>query len=210
MACAFKEQGWSGYDAGDQVGYLIRTDASNVAAGTFAQGGDVFADGAFVYNSPATVAYIKFMVDLYNQGCAGLIAEQYGDQNAFTAGKALFFMGSTSGLPFVRSGIEEAFAEPFEWGCDLYPLRRSAGGDVYGASVSIPRPRRKQSWLPAVVRCSPRRSSRRAGASVQLLPGSLLDRAEMAAIFADLRSLRKPGTCCRARQWSSRSLPATT
>ena len=41
-------------------------------------------------------------MNLYNDGCAGLIAEDYGDQNAFTAGKAAFFMGSTSGLPFVR------------------------------------------------------------------------------------------------------------
>jgi len=137
MACAFTERGWSGYDAGDQVGYLIRTDASNIAAGTFAQGGDIFADGAFVYNSPATVTYIKFMVDLYNQGCAGLVAEAYGDQNAFTAGKAAFFMGSTSGLPFVRSGIEEAFAEPFEWAVIPLPYADVPVSDIYGASVSI-------------------------------------------------------------------------
>lgn len=139
MACAFTERGWSGYDAGDQVGYLIRTDASNIAAGTFAQGGDIFADGAFVYNSPATVTYIKFMVDLYNQGCAGLVAEAYGDQNAFTAGKAAFFMGSTSGLPYVRSGIEEAFTEPFEWGVTYIPYAEVPVANVYGASVSIPK-----------------------------------------------------------------------
>jgi len=137
IACAFTEQGWSGYDGGDQVGYLVRTDASNIAAGTFALGGDLYVNGQYNYANPQTIQYVKFMVDLYQDGCAGLIAEAYGDQNAFTAGRAAFFMGSTSGLPFVRTGIEEAFAEPFEWVVAPLPYSDVPVSDVYGASVSI-------------------------------------------------------------------------
>ncbi|MCD4686133.1 MAG: extracellular solute-binding protein [Anaerolineae bacterium] len=137
-ACAFTEGGWSGYDGGDQVGYFVRTDASNIAAGAFSLGGDVFADGEFAYDSPEVVDYISFMVDLYNDGCAALIAERYGDQNAFTAGKALFYVGSTSGLPYVRSGIEDAFETPFGWGVTSLPYADVPVSNIYGASVSIP------------------------------------------------------------------------
>ncbi|NDJ76707.1 MAG: extracellular solute-binding protein [Chloroflexi bacterium] len=137
MACAFTEQGWSGYDGDDTVGYSVRTDASNIAAGAFANGGDIYSDGAFTYDSQATVDYVQFMVDLYNDGCAELVAEAYGDQNNFTAGRALFYMGSTSGLPYVRSGIEEAYETPFEWSVTYFPYVDAPVADVYGASVSI-------------------------------------------------------------------------
>lgn len=139
MACAFTEQGWSGYTGEDTIGYTVRTDASSVAALTFALGGDVYADGQFNYAGPETVEALQFMVDLYNEGCAELIAENYGDQNNFTAGRALFFSGSTSGLPFVKSGVEEAFATPFDWSVTFLPYADAPVSNVYGASVSIPK-----------------------------------------------------------------------
>lgn len=150
MACAFTEQGWSGYEGTDTIGYTVRTDASNIAAGTFANGGELYVDGQYVYDSQATIDYIQFMVDLYNEGCATLVAEQYGDQNNFTAGKALFYMGSTSGLPFVKQGIESAFETPFEWGVTALPYRDVPVVNVYGASVSIPKTTPEQqlaAWL---------------------------------------------------------------
>lgn len=138
MACAFTESGWSGYDGEDTIGYTIRTDASQIAAGAFANGGDVFVDGQFTYNSPETIEYIQFMVDLYNAGCGELIAEAYGDQNNFAAGRALFYMGSTSGLPFVRRAIEDAYgADAFVWGATFLPYKDAPVADIYGASVSM-------------------------------------------------------------------------
>ena len=137
MACMFTEQGWSGYDGDDPIGYTVRTDASNIAAGTYSLGGDIFMDGEFNYDGQPTIDYIQFMVDLYNDGCAELVAEPYGDQNNFTAGKALFYVGSTSGLPYVRSGIEEAFDAPFEWSVTYLPYEDVPVADIYGASVSI-------------------------------------------------------------------------
>ncbi len=139
MACKFTEQGWSGYEGDDTIGYTIRTDASSIAAMTFALGGDIYADGQFNYAGPQTVQALQFMVDLYNDGCAELIAENFGDQNNFTAGRALFFTGSTSGLPFVKSGVEEAFKTPFDWSVAFIPYGDTPVSNVYGASVSIPK-----------------------------------------------------------------------
>jgi multiple sugar transport system substrate-binding protein/sn-glycerol 3-phosphate transport system substrate-binding protein len=140
MACKFTQEGWSGYEGTDVTGYTISTGASAVATATFNLGGQIYDDatGEYVYDSEQTVTYIQTMVDLYNAGCAQLIAERFGDQNNFTAGKALFYTGSTSGLPFVRSGIEGTFAEPFDWSLTYFPHSDVPVANIYGASISIP------------------------------------------------------------------------
>ncbi len=139
MACAFTESGWSGYEGDDTVGYSIRTDASNIAAMTYSLGGDVFdaEAGEYNYNNPETIQALQFMQDLLNEGCANLIAERFGDQNDFAAGKNLFYVGSTSGLPFVLAAIQEGSEEPFEWSVTALPYTDAPVVDIYGASVSI-------------------------------------------------------------------------
>jgi ABC-type glycerol-3-phosphate transport system substrate-binding protein len=138
-ACRFTEEGWSGYEGDDTMGYSIRTDASFIAAATFALGGDIYdaETGTFAYNNPETQAALQFMQDLLNEGCANLIAERFGDQNDFAAGKNLFYVGSTSGLPFVLAAIEEGSAEPFEWGVAYLPYAEAPVVNIYGASVTI-------------------------------------------------------------------------
>lgn len=195
MACKFTESGWSGYEGTDTVGYYVRTDASNIAAGAYSLGGDIFdtATGKFTYDSPAAVGYVQFMMDLYASGCAALIAERYGDQNAFTAGKSLFYVGSTSGLPFVRTGIESAFAEPFEWGVTALPYVDVPVSDVYGASVSIPKTTPEQqlaAWL--FVRWMTETEQQAQWAIVsQYFPVRYSAQEGMEAIFNDLPQYRQ-------------------
>ncbi len=137
MACAFTENGWSGYD-GDAIGYSIRTDASNVAALTYGFGADIWDPdtGIFSYNNESTAAALGFMQELYNDGCANLIAERFADQNDYAAGKNLFYMGSSSGLPFIQAAIAES-ENPIEWGVAYIPYSEVPAVDIYGASVSI-------------------------------------------------------------------------
>lgn len=138
MACRFTEEGWSGYEGDDAVGYSIRTDASNVAAMTYALGGDIWdpATQTYAYNNPQTVEALSFMQNLLNEGCANLIAESFADQNDFAAGKNLFYVGSTSGLPFVLSAVNESGAA-FDWTVAYLPYSDQPVVDIYGASVSI-------------------------------------------------------------------------
>ena len=49
---------------------------------------------------------MEFMQDLFANGCATLVTEQYGDQTNFGAGRTLFTVSSSSGLPFYRSAVE--------------------------------------------------------------------------------------------------------
>ena len=74
---------------------------------------------------------------LIEEGAAGLVGEEYGDQKEFGAGQVLFNLRSSSGLPFYKSAVEED-GVGFRWDVTHPPY---AGGrpfvNVYGASISI-------------------------------------------------------------------------
>jgi len=81
---------------------------------------------------------MTYLQNLFNQGCAGLIIERFGDQTDFSQGALLFTVGSTSGLPFYRSAINEGAG--FSW--SVAPLPHTTDEpvqNVYGASLSIPK-----------------------------------------------------------------------
>ncbi len=141
--CAAAENPFSkNPDPSFSLGYEVRTDASNVAALTFARGADVYdyENNQFTYNNPATAEALFMMYELLNNGCAGLIAERFGDQTDFGNGKVLFTMGSSSGLPFYKSAVDEGEAGGFNWSVAAIPhTTEDPVMDIYGASVSIPR-----------------------------------------------------------------------
>ena len=79
------------------------------------------------------------MAALLADGCATLIAERYADQTDFGNGQTLFTMGSSSGLPFYKSAVEEGEAGGFEWSVAPIPFTgANPVQNIYGASVSIP------------------------------------------------------------------------
>ncbi len=140
MACAWTESGEN------RVGYSVRTDASFIAAAAFSLGGDIFDYENIEYNyTGEEVAYVLgILQDMIEQGCANRIAENYADQNDFAASRNLFYIGSSSGLPFVASAIAESEAGEFNWTIAPLPYADEQFGqttptqDLYGASVSIP------------------------------------------------------------------------
>jgi len=141
MACAATENPFSGA-VGDapSVGYQLSVDASRFASWTFAFGGDVYDYDAnqYSYNNPAAAAAMQYLQDLFADGCATIVAERYGDQTDFGNGTLLFTVGSSSGLPFYQSAVDEGAG--FNW--SVAPLPRTTEDpvmNIYGASVSIPR-----------------------------------------------------------------------
>jgi multiple sugar transport system substrate-binding protein/sn-glycerol 3-phosphate transport system substrate-binding protein len=138
MACAWTES------AEGRMGYSIRTDASFIAAATFALGGDIFdyENDEYVFTGEETVYAMEQMQALLANGCANRIAERYGDQNDFANQVNLFYVGSTSGLPFIASAIAESEAGDFGWTVAPIPYAdlgaMEATQNLYGASVSIP------------------------------------------------------------------------
>jgi ABC-type glycerol-3-phosphate transport system substrate-binding protein len=122
------------------MGYQFNIDASRFANWTFAFGGDVFDDEntRYSYNDEAAVAAMTFLQELYDEGCAGLVAERFGDQTDFSQGALLFTIGSTAGLPFYQSAVAES--ADFNW--SIAPLPHTAAEptpNIYGTSLSMPK-----------------------------------------------------------------------
>lgn len=129
-------------DPSFSVGYEIRTDASSVASMAFATGGDIYdyTNNQFTYAQKGLADYLDMMAKLLADGCASEIAERFGDQTDFGNGKALFTMGSSSGLPFYKSAVDDGEAGGFEW--SVAPIPHTTPNpvqNIYGASVSIPK-----------------------------------------------------------------------
>jgi multiple sugar transport system substrate-binding protein len=126
-------------DAANSIGYELSVDASRFASWTFAHGGDMFdyEAGEYDLNSEAANAAMTFLQDLYASGCARTVTESFGDQTNFGAGTTLFTVGSSSGLPFYRTAVEEG--AKFDWSLAALPhTSEEPRMNIYGASVSIP------------------------------------------------------------------------
>jgi len=111
MACAAADASESGVG-----GFVLRTDASAVAAWTYAFGGDILnEDGtSYVYDSQATIDAMAFVQELALPGeddkvCAYFFDGFPNPELAFR--NALFAMGSSSGIPFYVGDFATAAEE---------------------------------------------------------------------------------------------------
>ena len=169
MACAAAEAPYSGATSEGSTGYLLSVDASNFASWTFAFGGDIYGYDAnqYTYDSPEAVEAATFIQGLINDGCAGTFTEDFGDQTAFGSGTNLFTVGSSSGLPFYTSAVDEGAA--FEWSVAAMPhTTPEPVQNIYGASVSMPKHTPESelaTWLFVKYYTSPEVQARWAGAS---------------------------------------------
>jgi len=139
MACKAVKQPYS-KGPGTGMGYEVSTDASRFASMVFSRGGKLMNDdmSAYTYDSPEAHDAMQFVQDLYKDGCADLIAEKYGDQADFGAGKLLFTIGSSSGMPYYKSTVADG--ANFNWSIAAIPhTTPDPVVDIYGASLSIPK-----------------------------------------------------------------------
>jgi len=142
----FREMACAAADAnGDGTGgFILRDDASAVAAWTFAFGGDVLTEDGqgYVYNGEATIEAMTFLKGLLDDGCAYFFTEGFPNPE-FAARRAVFTMGSSSGMPFYAGDIatvaEEKGTPADEWGFAAPPHTTADPViDVYGGDVMIP------------------------------------------------------------------------
>ncbi|MFN2236976.1 MAG: extracellular solute-binding protein, partial [Anaerolineales bacterium] len=138
MACAAAEANGDGTG-----GFILRDDASAVAAWTFAFGGDVLdADKTgYVYNGQATIDSMTFLKNLYDDGCAYFFTEGYPNPE-FAARRAVFTMGSSSGIPFYAGDVatvaEENGTTPDDWGFAAVPhTTPEPVQNVYGGDIMV-------------------------------------------------------------------------
>ncbi len=152
MACAASKQPFARAKSKTSVGYELSLDASRFASWTYAYGGDIYDAGANKYtlNDPAAVKAMTFLQSLFKQGCAKVVTENYGDQTDFGAGQLLFAVGSTSGLTYYGSAVNDG--AKFAWSVAALPhTTERPVQNIYGASVSLPdtgdKKRELAAWL---------------------------------------------------------------
>ncbi len=142
MACAAADASESGVG-----GFVLREDASGLAAWTFAYGGDVNnEDGTgYVYNGDATKQAAAMIQELATEGEDGKVCAYIFDgfPNPEVASRnALFSMGSSSGIPFYvgdfNTVAEEAGTEPDEYAVAAIPhTTPDPVMNIYGGDVMI-------------------------------------------------------------------------
>lgn len=138
-ACVATETPFSEATSEGAIGYELSTDASRFASWTFAFGGNVYDYDAdrYSYDAPGAVEAMSFLQGLFDDGCATVVTESYGDQTNFGAGRTLFTVGSSSGLPFYQSAVDEGAGHA--WGVAAIPHTTDTPVmNIYGASVSVP------------------------------------------------------------------------
>lgn len=144
MACAAADASESGVG-----GFVLRTDASAVAAWTFAFGGELLVDGGTTYDyaSQATIDAMNMLQELATEGedgkiCAYFPEERYQEQVDVPARKALMGMGSSSGIPFWQGSFDDLNAESGREDAYAVAAIPYVGDEpvmnIYGGDVMIP------------------------------------------------------------------------
>lgn len=142
MSCAAAAASESGVG-----GFVLRDDASAMAAWTYAYGGDILnEDGTgYVYNSDATKQAMAMLQELATPGEDGQVCAYFFDgfpNPEVAARNALFGMGSSSGIPFYEGDFatiaEEAGTEPDEYAVAAIPhTTPDPVVNIYGGDVMI-------------------------------------------------------------------------
>ncbi len=151
MACAAAENPFSGADGDRATGYTADMNASTFASLVFASGSDIY-DGEneeYTYDTEEAVESMELLQRLFEEDCATLMTEDYGDQADFGQGASLFTIGSTSGIPFYEAAVEDGAG--FDWNVATIPYTTDEPvTNIYGASVSIPKTNSEEelaAWL---------------------------------------------------------------
>ncbi|MCJ7551682.1 MAG: extracellular solute-binding protein, partial [Anaerolineae bacterium] len=134
MACAAAEANGDGTG-----GYILRDDASAVAAWAYAFGGDILTeDGTqYAYDGEATKQAMELLKRMYDNGCAYFFTEGYPNPE-FAARRAIFAQGSSSGIEFYAGDLEAA-GNSDAWGVTAIPhTTADPVQNVYGGDIMIP------------------------------------------------------------------------
>jgi multiple sugar transport system substrate-binding protein/sn-glycerol 3-phosphate transport system substrate-binding protein len=132
MACAASDP-----EAGTH-GFELDVDASTFASMLYNQGGVMLNEEvtAYAFGNQSGLDVLTLLWELFDENCAIVQTEAYGDQTDFVAEEVLFTISSTSSLPYYRSDIDEGAG--FAWSISTLPtVLDSPMVNIYGASLSI-------------------------------------------------------------------------
>ncbi len=125
MACQFFAQT-------DAPAFQLETRAPVWAGLAAANGSPIFDGMAYTLSTGGMTESLETMIGLLEEGCIIRQTTSFAAQDEFTAGRVLFYFGSTSALPIIRDTIRQS-ENPFEW--DIAPLSNKSY--ISGPTLSI-------------------------------------------------------------------------
>ncbi|KAB2867316.1 MAG: extracellular solute-binding protein [Anaerolineae bacterium] len=114
----------------DAPAFQLETRAPVWAGLATANGNPIFDGIAYTLNTEGMRKSLEMMNHLLAEGCIVRQMTPFAAQDDFTAGRALFYFGSTSALPIIRETINK---NPFDW--DIAPLSNKPY--ISGPTLSI-------------------------------------------------------------------------
>ena len=167
--------------------YEMNTDASRFANWLWSRGGELLsADGKTVaFNSQAGLDTLTFINDLFTKKYAIVISKAFQDQTDFSLGKIAFAFGSSAGLPFYKTAIDQGGVVK-DWAIAPSPhTTPNPVVDLYGPSVTIfktttDKERAAFTFLKWMMGTAP---NCRMGAGHPVLPGARLHQGRLGQLY---------------------------
>lgn len=119
-------------------GLVIDADASRLAAMVFSRGGDFMNPDrtAYTLHTPEAKASLRMLKELIDEGAAELVESGRDVRDAFTTGRSLFALRSSSDYPSIAGEID--LGGTFAWEVSPPPhAGERAVVNVYGASLAV-------------------------------------------------------------------------
>lgn len=112
---AFQEAACQFFEENQAPSLLLETNATFMGGLIAGNGGMIFDNDAYTFDTPLVREAVEWLSELLNSGCATLQTTPYAAQDEFMAGRTLFYFGSTSALSIIRDG-----QDTFTW--DVFPI----------------------------------------------------------------------------------------
>jgi multiple sugar transport system substrate-binding protein/sn-glycerol 3-phosphate transport system substrate-binding protein len=107
IACAAANSDLTGAEGGDVMGFPIVTDSSQFESLVAGAGGSIWVDGAWNFTNDAVIRILTLYKDLYDQGCAYIPAERFGNTTDWARALNPFALSSTAGIaPTMRTAAD--------------------------------------------------------------------------------------------------------
>lgn len=115
--------------------YAVAVDASTFDGMVYSMGGEVYANGESLFDSPESIAVLKLYETLGKEGLAyQILAHRYDDRTDFAQDKVAFFLRSSSHRTYTAMLIE-----PEAWGMAVIPQADPDNPKtvLYGPNINV-------------------------------------------------------------------------
>ena len=110
VACAAANSDLTGANDVAMRGYPIKADSSNFESMLAGRGGRIFdySTDSYDFTTPEAIATFQMYHDLYANNCGYIPDSAYGNTDDFALGINPMALGSSAGIPFIKSGFENS------------------------------------------------------------------------------------------------------